>query len=874
MSTPILSTKLHIPSPRPQTVLRSRLVNRLNNGLHSKLTLVSAPAGFGKTTLISEWVSRGDRPVAWLSLDESDHSISRFLTYVIAALQTVDEGIGDDVLRLLQSPQMPPLESMLTTLVNAISGMPQPVILVLDDYHAIDDSSIDHALAFVLDHLPAQLHIVITTREDPNLPLSRLRARNQLSELRVTDLRFTADEVAEFLNQVMGLNLTSEAITALENRTEGWIAGLQLAAISMQGQDDITAFIQSFTGSHHFVLDYLLEEVLHQQSKDIQHFLLCTSILDRLCGSLCDAVLGDVSVSGQDTLEYIQQLNLFLIPLDNERQWYRYHHLFAELLRQRLQQHDVNVEELHGRASIWYEANGLELEALHHATVANDIDRAEYLIAGQGMPLYYRGAINPILNWLESLPNAVLDHRPSLWVTYASVLTMLGKQEQDINRVLQSAEQALDNAPADTTDNLRGQIASLRAMLGIPKNDIDAIITQSQLALDLVDADNLPVRTAASWTLGFAYQITGQRAKAIEAYTKAIATSQTTGNTMITMAARISLAQVQESENDYHSAIKSYHQALELMGDPPLPVACEPYVGLARIYYQWNDLEGAQQYAGLSLELAYQVENVDTPATSGLMLTRLKLVQGDFDGASEILADTTEFVRQHNFPHRMPDIYTMQALILLGQGKLRAANHLAETHDLPMIQARVHLAQGNTTEARQLLESLRQQADAKDWKDEQLRVMTLQAVAHHQAGDTDTAVNLMIDALALGEPAGIMRVFIDEGLPMAELLADVSLQGIMPHYVSKLMGALNPLQHRQTNGAVAFHTPQPLVEPLSDREIEVLQLVAGGLSNREIADQLYLSLNTVKGHNRRIYGKLGVQRRTEAVARARELGLL
>ncbi|MDQ5853407.1 MAG: LuxR family transcriptional regulator, partial [Chloroflexota bacterium] len=432
MPPPILATKLHIPPLRPNVVRRSRLIERQNAGLHRKLTLISAPAGFGKTTLVGEWVAGCGRPAAWLSLDEGDSDPTRFLTYLVAALQTIAPTLGTGLLGALQSAQPPPVESLLTALLNELSTLPDHVVLVLDDYHVINAKPVDDALTFLLGHLPPQLHLVIATREDPQLPLARLRARDQVTELRAADLRFTPSEAAGFLTEVMGLDLAAEDIAALERRTEGWIAGLQLAALSLQGHHDATRFIQLFTGSDHFVLDYLVEEVLQKQSENIQTFLLRTSILDHLCGPLCDAVLRDPTASGQEILESIERANLFLVPLDNERRWYRYHHLFADLLRQRLHQRSASstgdavgdVTELHRRASVWFEAHGLELEAFHHAAAAHDIVRAERLIEGAGVPLHFRGGGAPVRTWLEALPMTVLDASPSLLLTYASALMM------------------------------------------------------------------------------------------------------------------------------------------------------------------------------------------------------------------------------------------------------------------------------------------------------------------------------------------------------------------------------------------------------------------------------------------------------------------
>lgn len=416
MPTPILATKLYVPPPRPKIVLRPRLIDQLKKGLHRKLTLISAPAGFGKTTLVSEWIASCERPVAWLSLDEGDNDSTRFLTYLITALQTIAPNMGAEALRLIQSPQPPTTESVLTILLNEIGTIPDKFILVLDDYHVIEDKAVSNALTFLLEHLPPQVHLVITTREDPNLPLARLRARDQLTGLRATDLRFTPAEAAEFLTQVMGLSLSAEDIAALEARTEGWIAGLQLAAISMQGHTDTSNFIKSFIGGHHFVLDYLVEEVLQQQSKKVQDFLLCTSILDRMCGPLCDAVLLDSSAFGQDTLEHLEHTNLFIIPLDNERHWYRYHHLFGSLLRQRLGQSRTpeEIAQYHIRASEWHEQNGHESEAFHHAIAAKDFSRAAMLaeMYWQRMNESFQSAA--WLGWVKQLPEELIRSRPVL----------------------------------------------------------------------------------------------------------------------------------------------------------------------------------------------------------------------------------------------------------------------------------------------------------------------------------------------------------------------------------------------------------------------------------------------------------------------------
>ena len=879
MSSPILATKLYTPAPRPKLVLRPRLIERLNEGLHRKLTLISAPAGFGKTTLASAWAVASERPSAWLSLDEADNDPARFLGYLVAALQTIAPNIGEGLLAALRSPQPPRTESILTALLNQIAGVPESFALVLDDYHVIDSKPVDDALAFLIEHLPPQMHVIITTREDPPLPLATLRARDQLTELRVADLRFSASEAAEFLNKVMGLKLSAEDIAALEIRTEGWIAGLQLAAISMQGHQDTAAFIKSFTGSHHFVMDYLAEEVLRQQPEKVQAFLLRTSILDRLCAPLCDAVLLDPSTDGQETLEYLEHANLFIIPLDSERRWYRYHHLFADLLRQRLQQSvassagGAGVAELHIRASVWYEDNGLELEAFHHAAAANDFQRAERLIEGKGMPLHFRGTVATVLNWLESLPATVLDVLPSLWTAFASTLLVTG-QTTRAEQALQAAEAVLQNAePNGKTRDLIGRVAAIRATVAAAsQNQVDTIIAQSRRALEYLASDNLAFRTATAWKLGFAYQLQGNRTAASQAYSEVISIGQTSGNTVFTLMAAIGLGHLQEGDNQLQLAAETFRRVLQLFGKKPLPFACEAYYGLARIFYEWNDLDAAQQHGEQSAQLVRQIENTDRYVVYQVLLARVKLARGDVAGAADILAQARRFVRQHSLVHRMPEVAAVQVLTLLRQGNLAAAAQLAREHEIPLGQARVQLAEGDSSAALAALEPLRREAEEKNWQDERLRVMVLQAIALHAHGEEDQAARLLDDALALAEPGGFIRVFVDEGRPMAELLSQRAAQGMMPNYVGKLLAAFEA--ERVESAHLTARSAQLLIEPLSQRELEVLRLIAQGLSNREISERLFVALITVKGHNQRIFGKLQVQRRTEAVARARELGLL
>ena len=878
MTVSLLSTKFYIPAPRLNGVPRPTLIERLNEGLDRKLTLISAPAGFGKTTLVSQWIAGCGQSIAWLSLDEGDNDQVRFLSYLVAALQTIRAGIGEGLLAVLQSPQRPQAEAILTTLLNEISVIPEQFILILDDYHLIDSQAVDHALAFLVEHQPPQMHLVIATREDPDLPLARLRARGQLTELRAADLRFTPAEASEFLNEAMGLNLSAEEITALEARTEGWIAGLQLAALSMQNQEDIPGFIQAFTGSHHFVLDYLIEEVLEQQPESVQAFLLRTSILDRLCGPLCDAVLLDPSASGQKTLEYLEHANLFIVPLDNERRWYRYHHLFAELLRQRLQQAG-RVAEYHMRASQWYEDNGFQLEAFRHAAAANEIDRAQRLIEAKGMGLHLPDATTVVLSWLDSLPASVLDARPYLRWKHASLLLIMG-QTSGVEERLQATETALAAAalsgaePDDKVRDMIGKIAVARADLALMQQRPEIMLVQAQRALEYLHAENLGYRSEAIRFMGHSHFLRGDRNAAGRAYAEALSLGKASGDISTTLFATTLLAQVQVLENQLYLAAETYQSVMPQMSEYSPANAGVVHEGLAGIYYEWNDLDTAEQHGLQSLRLARQYDQlVNRLLTIQVLLARLKLACGDVDAAAALLAEAQQTAYQKQFTIRLPDIAAVQVLVLLRQGQVEGAAQLAQQYELPLSRARVLLAEGDPAAALSVLGPFRAQMEAKGWEDERLRASVLEALAHHAQRDRDRAVQALEDALAMAEPGGFIRLFVDEGAPMRRVLTDAAERGVIPDYVGKLLAAFEAERPQPEPEAVAS-PGQPLSEPLTERELEVLRLIADGLSNQEICERLFLALDTVKGHNRRIFSKLQVQRRAEAIARARELGLL
>ncbi|MFN2199533.1 MAG: LuxR C-terminal-related transcriptional regulator [Anaerolineales bacterium] len=916
MTAPILTTKLTIPPPRPKIVARTRLLGRLLEGFNQtpgfarKLTLISAPAGFGKTTLLVNWIQELQKAsppiaIAWLSLDEGDNDPIRFLMYVTAALQSLltdrpdatAPPVGTGMMAALQSPQPPPIENLLTTLLNEITALPGKLMLVLDDYHALEAQAIDRALAFLLEHQPPHMHLVIASREDPDLPLARLRVRGQLSELRVADLRFTPEEAAAFLNQLMGLNLSAEAIAALENRTEGWIAGLQLAALSLQGHADPDSFIQSFTGSHHFVVDYLLEEVLHQQPEPIQAFLLHTSILDRLCGPLCDAVLGDPLVPGQATLENLEHANLFILPLDNERRWYRYHRLFADLLRQRLQQkiaaapygEEPDESVYHTRASQWYEEQNLAFEAFQHAAAANDIERAARLIDGDGIPLHFRGAVATILDWLNSLPASILDEQPWLRWRYASLLLVNGQTtgvEAQLNAAetallgtaeLQNPEQVLSRAAAldDASRNLFGLLSTARATLALTRYDIPAMLTHSQRALAYLNSDRVVSRASANWTLGYAYLLSGDLPAARAAYTEAVTISQASGNTFTTILATIGLGNVYEAEYQLHIAAETFRRVLQIAGDQPLQIISEAHLGLARVLYEWNELEAAEQHGEAGLQLAQQYDRVlDRFIPAQVFLARLKLARGDAAGAAAQLAKLDQIVHERNFMHRMPEVAAVQVLVQLCQGDLDAAAELAERYALPLSQARVFLAQEQPAAALSILAPLNQQIQAGKLQGELFQVLGLHARALAAVGENEQALQILAELLRLAAPGGYLRTFLDEGPPMARLLYAAYNAGIETAYVRRLLDVFM-LDAVEQPPAPAAHGPEtPWIEPLSARELEVLQLIAAGLTNQEIADRLYLSLHTVKAHARNIYAKLDAKSRTQAVARAKTAGIL
>ncbi len=917
MPTSLLTTKLYIPPPRLALVPRPRLVERLNAGLDTacKLMLVSAPAGFGKTTLLSEWiysVETAEQAIptlfAWLSLDKGDNDPTRFWTYVVAALREVRLDIGAAALTILQSPatgsvphdQVEWIETILTDLINELAeASPAPLVMVLDDLHLVENSQIHAELVFLMEHLPPHIHLVVSSRADPPWPLARWRARRQVTELRSEDLRFTFVEAAAFLS-LLKLDLAPTDVAALEERTEGWIAGLQMAAISMQTRkqapetSDLTGFVQAFTGSHRFVLDYMIEEVLNQQSPDVHEFLLQTSILERMSAPLCDAVTE--RTDSQAMLTRLDRANLFLVPLDDRRRWYRYHHLFADLLRSRLEMEPDESSQLHHRASEWYERNGLIAEAVSHAFAGGDIEHVARLAAANALAMVDHGELTTLAQWLaqwdaRALPGEVTRSQPWLHIARAWVLAYTGPLDH-IEALLGDAENSLPPSDRNADEcRLAGHAATIRAYIAWLRNEGQRCVDYAHAALDQLPQNDM-ARGLAATMLGSALANMGKLKESIRASEQALAICQAAGNTHVAMLAMSDHAYILLMQGRLHEAAAACRRVLDVGEQRShLPAAGSVYSILSAVLREWNDLEEAVRCARQGLELGERWGQTDTLTVNYTYLGSVLLAMGDMDGAAEAI-EKAKRVAHGLSPWFDAVVLADEAHLALARGDIAAASRWAQANEAMLndepalsycpeylVLARTFVALGKLDDALRFLARFLSMAEAAGAGLFIVRILVLQAVVWQAQGKRDKALTALGRALELGEPEGLVRAFVDEGEPVRLLISDFRLR-ITDHnlksYTDKLLAAfgLEP-ETTQVKGLYpSSFIPHPLIEPLSERELEVLRLLGRHLSSVEMADVLVISANTVRSHIKSIYGKLDVHQRDAALERAKELGLL
>ena len=858
---PLLETKLFVPRSRRGLVPRPRLSQRLDRGTASRLTLVSAPAGFGKTTLLTEWLAAGpaapadERRAAWLSLDRADNDPVSFWTYVIAALRTVAPGVGDGALTLLRAAQPPPIETVLTALLNDLGTTAGDIVLVLDDYHGIDASDVQHGMAFLLDHLPPWLHVVIASRADPALPLARWRARGELAEIRAAELRFTPDEAAAYLNEMMGLQLTAQDVAALEARTEGWIAALQLAALSMQGRDDVAGFIAGFAGDDRYVVDYLVEEVLQRQPDRVQAFLLQTSILGRLSGPLCDAVTGQGG--GKAMLAALDRGNLFLVPLDDRRRWYRYHHLFADVLQARLlDEQPGQVPDLHRRASAWYQQNGEPPAAISHALAAEDFDQAADLIERAIPAMRITRQEATVHGWLKALPDEV--------VRVGGGGGEMVEEEERIKR-------------------------GRRWWRG----DVPGTVRHARRTLDLALTEDHGVRAGAAGFLGLAFWTSGDLEAAHPAWAQCAAGLRRSGQIADIFGCAIAMADIRLVQGRLGEAMRTYEQALQRASEQDGPVlrgTADMYVGMSEVHRERGDLQAATQQLLRSQELGEYNGLPQNPYRWRVAMARIRQAEGDLGGALDLLNEAERLYVGDFFPNVRP-VPALKARVWIAQGRLGETlgwareQGLSVDDDLSYLREFEHItlarmllarhqddrAEHSLQQANRLLQRLLLAAEEGHRTGRVIEILVLQALTRQRLGDIPAALACLERAVTLAEPEGYVRVFLDEGPPMASLLRAAAKQGIAGNYVRRLLAAAGQTEH--DSPVKQAPVKQALIEPLSERELDVLRLLGTELDGPAIARELMVSLNTVRTHTKHIYAKLAVTSRRAAVRRAAELGL-
>ena len=900
----LLATKLHVPGSRTDLVSRPRLAERLDDGFGQGLVLVCAPAGYGKTVLLADWARHGRRPAAWLSLDAGDNDPVRFWRHVLAALDQVHEGIAGRVSPLAGPPPPSSFEGLVTALINDLAARPGDgeALLVLDDYHVIGSRQVHDSLRFLLEHRPPGLRLVLTSRSDPPLALARLRARRQLAELRAAELQFTAEEAAALLRQVAAIPdvaLPAADVAALAARTEGWAAGLQLAALSLRGQPDITGFVAAFTGSHRYVLDYLTEEVLERQPEQVRAFLLETSVLERLSGPLCDAVTG--RAGSQALLEQVERAGLFLMPLDEVRGWWRYHHLFADLLRARLQQEQPGqVAQLHRDAAAWHEDHGLAEDAIRHAVAAGEMTWAARLIERQFDTIAgLRGEAATIQRWLAALPADLVQSRPRLLLAQAQVDVGAGRVEA-VERLVEAAERAQAGAAEEPFDppggpggsllvNIPALIAIHRSLLAMLHGDAEATAAfASRTLAELGEGEQL-LEYVARFNLGIADWLRGRLADAERVFVPSIA--GWADRPTITVWGRHVLGQVQRARGHLDAAALACQQALETTappGRPPLPAAGPAYVCLAEVAYQRNELEAALRHVTEGIALCRQLAYTPPLAAGLVTLAWIRQATGDPAGALKAMGEAGQAAPGP--PGLLNPVPAQRARLLLAQGDLAAAARWAaerglgpdDEPDYPrepghLLLARVLLAQDRPGQALALLDRLHAAAAAQDRTGSMIEAGALRALALAAGGQEADAVSTLAGALTLACPQGQVRIFADEGSPMAALVRKLIAAQRSGQAAARVpLGCLARLQRAFDAGHTAPRTlaVPGLVEPLTSRELEVLERLAAGRSNQAIARELVVTLDTVKKHVSHVLDKLGAANRTEVVARARELGLI
>jgi LuxR family transcriptional regulator, maltose regulon positive regulatory protein len=908
---PLLATKLYLPAWRAGLVLRPRLVARLREHGEERLTLISAPPGFGKTTLLAEWLAgaKGDRRSAgWVSLDPGDNDPALFWSYAIAALQRARPGLGAGAMARLRSPQPPAIEEVLAALINEIDAGDGDVTLVLDDFHVIEAEAIHQAVAFLLDHLPARLRIIVASRTDPPLPLARLRARGQLVELRAADLRFTAREASAFLNRAMRLGLSAADVTTLEERTEGWIAGLQLAALSMRGREDISGLLAAFSGDNRFVADYLVEEVLQRQPHDVRSFLFETSILERLSGPLCDAVTG--GGGSVDLLERLERGNLFIVPLDDGRRWYRYHHLFADVLRARARVQDPDrYRTLHQRASAWFEGAGYTADAIRHALAAGAVGHAADLIHAEWPSMERSGHFATWLAFVRELPEAVIRPRPGLVMGYAWALLSAGELECGEER-LRQVEWWLESAavpgaqPGDSADASIGadeallrtlpvELATARTYLAQARGDVAATVVHAREVLELVPEGDPLARGRGAALLGLAFWASGDLDAAFRTFAASMEGLQRAGDSLSAIGGSFVLGDMLVARGRLREAAATYEHSLARAARervPSFPGLLELHVGLAELHRERGDLNAAERHLRSAGELREGLGHPGNPSRFYAARARVLEARREMVGALELLDEA----ERHRIRSPLPDVRpvpAMRARILTALGRLDEAGAWVEragvtADDEPtymrefdhLTLARLLLARhaagsaaSALSDAGGLLRRLLPAAQAGGRTGSVIEILTLAALVHQAEGDTPRALAALEQALTLAEPEGFLRVFVDEGQPLRRLLRHAAARGLAEEDVRRVLTAFD-----------ASLRPPPalrpaaagLTRPLTRREIEILRLMAGGMQNQEIATQLFISTSTVKRHVANAYGKLDVGNRTAAVARANELNLL